>query len=365
MIKKILLSVIALMVLASNLFSEEMDNFFIPFSSYNDKWDHRWSTLLPNSEQYESIEILSFDNKDFPNSLYVLVKLNWKYEPKQTLYFNNAHKAKSWHYDAKFADMVYSKEGEPGNPMGLSLSFTDELDNNIEVSFSCDESKFLGDGYLDATNNYMQEVFSFVAYENHSVPDYVSVKIADTLIVYDNLKNSNEFWKYKPSYSFNNYQFAIRAMERYVNFKANEVDDTFGDNFDIKKDSTGYTLRTKNIGFKKFIEIKADTLKQVKDYIYHNSGDQIKISFEPAIHSSLTPSEKEQEVVKKNKFTISASNVKESIIGESLSVLKYAYIHTEWFLLKPEWAYSHSFASDLVMLDKNAYKIMILPISPK
>jgi len=365
MIKRILLTFTAFFVLATNLFSSETEHFYIPFATYNDKWDHRWYTLLPNSEQYESIEILSYDNKLFPNSLFVLVKLNWKYENKQTQYFNNIHKAKSWYNEAKFADMVYSKEGEPGNPMGLSLSFTDELDNKIEVKFSCDESKFLGDGYFEATNKLMLEILSFVAYENHSVPDFVSVKIADTLIVYDHLKNSHEFWKYKPSYSYNNYIFAVRSMERYLNFDDNKANDSFAESFDIKKDSTGYNLRTKNIGFKKYIEIKADSLKQVKDYIYHNSDDYIRISFDPPIHSTITPSEKEPEEIKKNKIIISASNVKESITGESLSVLKNGYIHTEWFLLKPEWASSISFASDLVMLDTNAYKVMILPLSPK
>jgi len=363
MYKKILLTLTALLVLVSNLFAAEMENFLIPFSTYNDKWDHRWFTLLPESEQYESIEILSFDNKSFPNSLFVMVKLNWKYEYKQTLYFNNVHKAKSWYSDAKFADMVYSKKGEDGNPMSLLLTFTDEFDNDIEVNFSCDESDIMGSGYTDATKKFKQEVFSFIAYEKHCIPDFVSIQIGETKIAYDNLKDSSKYWKYKPLYSYNNFHFTIRGVERNLTCREDIISEVFADDLFVTNDSNEYILKTKNIGFRKYIEIKADTLKQIKEYTYYNNDEYIKISFNPPLHSTVTPEENEPDEVKKNKFTISASNVKETIEGASLSVLKYGYIHTEWVLLKPDWTSLHSFASDLVMLDKYSYKIILLPLS--
>jgi hypothetical protein len=365
--KNLVIILITVIFLGANSFASEDDLFFIPISAYNDKWDHRWFTLLPESNLYESVEILSFDNKDFPNSLFVLVKLNFKYEEKQTLYFNNVHKARSWHSNAEFTTMVYSTDGEEGRPKDITLSFTDELDNEIEINFTCQDSEKQSSGFADATRYHALEVFSFIAYEFSSTPDFIAVTINDTRTSYDHQKDSSNYWKYKPVYSYNNYHFVIRSIERYIVSENDKILDRYAQDFEISKDSTEYTLRTKNIGFKKYIEIKADTLKQLKSYTFFNHDDHIRMSFDPHLHTTQTPTQEEgdKEIVKENKFSFSASNVKGSLNGKSLSVLKSGFIHIEWFLLQPEWAAKHSFVTDMALINKNVYKIMILPTQPE
>ncbi len=363
--KKLILIIIAtIIIFSTNIFSSEIGNVYIPFNTFNDKWDHRWYSLLPDSEQYESIEILSFDNKDFLNSVFVLVKLISKTDGNQTFYFNNLHKANSWHHESKHSPMIYKTDGEFGKPLDLQLSFTDEYDNYFEVNFNCQNSEALDDGLADVTTNNAHEVISVIAFEMSCIPEFLSVSINDQNISYDNKKNSSDIWKYKPMYSFNNYNLILKGNAKITISEKNRVYEKDGFDFNVTKDGNKNILRTKNIGFKKYVEIIADSLNQMESYTYYNFDNYFKFEFDPPLHSTKTPeteNKSEQKVIKTT-FTISASHIKDTIYGESLSDFRPGFIHTEWYLIKPSWASEYNFMTDMTLQNKYVYQLMVLPL---
>ena len=359
----ILLSSI-LFVMAVNAGQKEEASVFLPFTTENDRWDHRWFTLLPNSNIYESIEVFSFDNEDFPNNLFVCVKLNFKYKEEQSIYFNNPHKAKKWHQHARYAEMKYSTAGNYGSPMDLELSFRDTIGNDIDIRFSCRNSELKDDGFTNDLRIQKYSAFTIVAYENYCIPEEVSVKIGEAQMNFNVEKDSSDFWKYKPIYSFNNQSFSIIALQ--INVFANDtlVRNFTGNTFNLAESNKENLFRTDHIGYKKYIEIRTDSLYQMLSYTYHNIDEYMKISFDPCFFSTETPEEYTYQEDKAffSNFEITASNTSDKIIGKIMANKNPGTISAEWFLSEPEWLSDFRFVTDFSKLNNNYYRVIVVPL---
>ena len=366
--KKIKFIIIAIILLTTcSLFSQDIGDIMIPFSPHTDNWDHRWYAELPKCENYKSIEILSFDNELFQNSLYVLVKLNLIDEEKQDLYFNNVHKAKGWRNEAKFAKMIYKTNGKHGSPMDLDLSFTDNNGDKVNVQFNCVNSEPGSDGYANVTKFELKEVMSLVAYEMHCLPSSVSVQIGGYKLEYDSEKDSNSTSIIKPMYSFNNLSCTFKADDVFIFCNDSTVGNEYGMSFDIENTDNGKILRTKKIGYKKYIEIITDNLNQMKDYTFYNADKYFRIGFSQPFISTKTPDyeQNEKKIFIKNKFSITVSNTKQLIKGEISSELNPGFIHTEWSFTDPKWISKYKFMTDMLQISDDGYKLRILPLPDK
>lgn len=363
--KRIKFIIIAFIILyTGNLFSQDIGSIMIPFSTYSDKWDHRWYANLPQCEKYKSIEVLSFDNDLFQNTLFILVKLNLIEKEIPDLYFNNPHKAKNWRNEANFASMIYNTNGVPGSPMNLDLSFTDNNGDTISVKFDCSNSEPESDGFADVTNYALRQVLSLVSYEMHCLPKNVSIQIGDYKLGYNSEKDSNSTSKIQAMYSYNNMNFVLRSNDKLVILDDKSVRDKFGYSFDLTDNGNEKILRTKNLSYKKYIVITTDSLNQMKDYTFYNIDEYFRISFDQPLISTKTPDyeQTEKEINITNYFTMSASNTKQLIKGICFSELKPAFIHNEWSFTEPSWITKHRFLTDMMQFTENDYNIKILPL---
>lgn len=364
--KKALIVLITSILFTMTANAEQKDDasVFLPFSSENDRWDHRWFTLLPNSKIYESIEVFSFDNEKFPNNLFVCVKLNFKYKEEQSIYFNNPHKAKKWYQNAKYAEMKYSTEGGYGSPMDLNLSFKDSIGNDIEIQFSCLDSELKDDGFTNDLRLQKYSAFTIVAYDNYCIPSEVNIKIGDKQTTFNSKKDSADFWKFKPIYSFNNQSFSIRAIQ--INVFANDtlVRNFIGNSFNLVESNKVNIFKTDPIGYKKYIEIKADSLYQMLSYTYYNLDEYIKLSFDPYFFSTKTPDEYTYQEDKAffTNFEITASNTSDKIIGKIMANKNPGTISAEWFISEPDWLSDFKFVTDFSKLNDNYYRVIVVPL---
>ncbi len=358
--KRILIIAVAIPVFFAQPLRLKAQEPLIPVNTNFSYWDHHWIMWITQHPVYETIEVMSTDNPDRPESRLIRVFLTERANgKKQVHYFSDASVAGNWRGEAYYRNIEYRTEGMPGKPMNLYIKFNDKNNALIEWVVRFEGGQELSKEWagLRGQGGHAADTVFLIFYKGPNATTTDSNLLIDGndySSQVDDRRGGRHY--YKAVYSLHAYTAVVSYGESNFIVNPGELRNSLGRVFkQVARSESGTLYRSNLFGFQNgnYIEVETNAQGEMRAYRHYHREHSFKIEFEPAL-LSLRASESRQSI----RYKISIDAYKDLVEGVLSVRVEQGLVQLEWQHQKPDWMKDYSYRST-IRSGKNGYSLIV------